>query len=81
MPEVSATDAARNFSDLLDAVEHRGEHFTIVRRGKVVAQLDPVQTGKGTEVKALLQRHHRRDPAFARDVTSARELLEIEHRP
>lgn len=80
MPEVSATDAARNFSDLLDAVEHRGEHFTIVRRGKIVAQLDPVQAGKGTEVKALLQRH-RRDPAFARDVTSARELLEIEYRP
>ena len=80
MPEVSATDAARNFSDLLDAVEHRGEHFTIVRRGKVVAQLDPVQAGKGAEVKALLQRH-RHDPGFARDVAATRELLEIEHRP
>ena len=80
MPEVSATDAARNFSDLLDAVEHRGEHFTIVRRGKVVAQLDPAQAGKGAEVKALLRRHHR-DPAFSRDVASTRELLEIEHRP
>ena len=80
MPEVSATDAARNFSDLLDAVEHRGEHFTIVRRGRVVAQLDPVQAGRGAEVKALLRRHHS-DPAFSRDVTSIRELLEIEHRP
>ena len=80
MPEVSATDAARNFSDILDAVEHRGEHFTIVRRGKVVAQLDPVQAGKGSQVKAVLRRH-RPDPAFARDVTSTRELLEIEHRP
>jgi antitoxin (DNA-binding transcriptional repressor) of toxin-antitoxin stability system len=39
VPEVSATDAARNFSKILDAVEHRGEHFTIIRRGKVVAQL------------------------------------------
>ena len=26
MPEVSATEAARNFADILDAVEHRGEH-------------------------------------------------------
>jgi antitoxin (DNA-binding transcriptional repressor) of toxin-antitoxin stability system len=76
MPEVSATDAARHFSDLLDAVEH----FTIVRRGKVVAQLDPVQAGKGAEVKALLQRH-RHDPDFARDLASTRGLLEIEHRP
>ncbi|HET6874337.1 MAG TPA: type II toxin-antitoxin system prevent-host-death family antitoxin [Acidimicrobiales bacterium] len=80
MPEVSATDAARNFSDILDAVEHRGEHFTIVRRGKVVAQLDPVHAGRGAEVKALLQRH-RPDTAFAGDVTSVRQLLEIDSRP
>ena len=80
MPEVSATDAARNFSDLLDAVEHRGEHFKIVRRGKIVAQLDPVHTGKGAEVKALLRRHDR-DRAFAEDIASVRQLLEIEFRP
>lgn len=79
MPEVSATDAARNFSDILDAVEHRGEHFTIVRRGKVIAQLDPVETGRGLEVKAMLRRH-RRDPGFAADVASVRELLKIETR-
>jgi antitoxin (DNA-binding transcriptional repressor) of toxin-antitoxin stability system len=80
VPEVSATDAARNFSELLDAVEHRGEHFKIVRRGKIVAQLDPVQGAGGAEVKELLRRH-RRDPSFATDVASVRELLEIERRP
>jgi prevent-host-death family protein len=80
MPEVSATDAARNFSDILDAVEHRGEHFTIVRRGKVIAQLDPVHTGRGAEVKAVLLRH-RRDQSFAKDILAVRELLEIETRP
>ncbi|HEX3426406.1 MAG TPA: type II toxin-antitoxin system prevent-host-death family antitoxin [Acidimicrobiales bacterium] len=80
MPEVSATEAARNFSDLLDAVEQRGEHFTIVRRGKVIAQLDPVAAGRGAEVKALLRRR-RCDPGFANDVGSVRELLEIETRP
>ena len=79
MTEVSATDAARNFSDILDAVEHRGERFTILRRGKVVAQLDPVSTGKGNEVKAMLRRH-RADADFARDIASVRELLEIEAR-
>ena len=40
MTEVNATSAARNFAELLDAVEHRGERFTIVRRGKVIAQLE-----------------------------------------
>lgn len=77
---MSATDAARNFSHLLDAVEHRGEHFTIVRRGKVIAQLDPVDTGRGSELKAMLRRH-RRDPGFAADVASVRQLLQIESRP
>jgi prevent-host-death family protein len=79
MPEVSATDAARNFSHILDAVEHRGEHFTIVRRGKVVAQLDPVHSGKGAEVKAALRRH-RGDTGFGRDIASVRALLEAEVR-
>ncbi|HLN07221.1 MAG TPA: type II toxin-antitoxin system prevent-host-death family antitoxin [Acidimicrobiales bacterium] len=79
MAEVSATEAARSFSDLLDAVEHHGERFTIVRRGRVVAQLAPVSTGKGRDVKALLGRHSP-DPAFARDVASVRELLEVEDR-
>jgi prevent-host-death family protein len=79
MPEVSATDAARNFSDILNAVEHRGEHFTIVRRGKVVAHIDPVSASRGADVKALL-RGHRRDPGFGRDIESVRELLEIETR-
>ena len=80
MTEVSATDAARNFSDILDAVEHRGELFTIVRRGKVIAQLAPVSTGSGRDVKAMLRRH-RPDLNFARDVAAVRELLEIETRP
>jgi prevent-host-death family protein len=80
MPEVSATEAARNFSDILDAVEHRGERFTIVRRGRIVAQLDPVSTGKGAGVKAMLRRH-RPDRSFGRDIASVRELLQIETRP
>jgi antitoxin (DNA-binding transcriptional repressor) of toxin-antitoxin stability system len=80
VPEVSATDAARNFSDILDAVEHRGEHFTILRRGRVVAQLGPVSTGRGAEVKALLRRHLR-DPELASDIASTLALLETEVRP
>lgn len=35
MSEISATEASKRFSDLLDAVEQRGETFTVVRRGGV----------------------------------------------
>ncbi len=79
MPEVSATDAARNIADLLDAIEHRGEHFTIVRRGRAIANLEPVSRGRGTDVKTLLRRH-RPDKAWADDLAALRGLLEIEER-
>lgn len=79
MPEVSATDAARNFADILDAVEHRGEHFTVVRRGKPIAHLEPARPGLGADAKALLRRH-RRDASWSRELASVRRLVEIEDR-
>ena len=79
MPDVTATDAARNFADLLDAIEHRGEHFTIVRRGKAIAHLEPVSRGGGAGCKALLRRH-RPDADWARDLDAVRGLLEIDDR-
>jgi prevent-host-death family protein len=79
MPDISATDAARNFADLLDAVEHRGERFTIVRRGKAIAHLEPTVNRRGADAKALLRRHGR-DRAWRRDLESVRALLEIDER-
>ena len=79
MPDITATDAARHFADLLDGVEHRGEHYTIVRRGKAVAHLEPVSSGRGIDVKSLLRRH-RPDTAWPEDLTDLRALLEIEAR-
>ncbi|MBI2704825.1 MAG: type II toxin-antitoxin system prevent-host-death family antitoxin [Actinobacteria bacterium] len=79
MPEISATDAARNFADILDAIEHRGEQYTIVRRGKAIAHLEPMNRGRGADVKELLRRH-RPDRGWAKDLNEVRELLEIEER-
>lgn len=80
MAEISATDAARNFADLLDAIEHRGEHFTIIRRGKAIAHLEPARTGIGEDVKDLL-RHHRPDPDWVEDLADSRRLVQLQHRP
>jgi prevent-host-death family protein len=77
--EISATDAARNFADLLDAVEHRGERITIVRRGKAVALLEPVLSGRGSDVKTMLRRHGV-DTEWRADLTSVRELITVEER-
>lgn len=41
MRTVTATDLARNFSALLDAVEFRGEQLQVVRNNHVVAHIVP----------------------------------------
>lgn len=79
MTEVTATEAARHFAELLDAIEHRGEHYTIVRRGKAVAHLEPVSRGKGSELKELLRRH-RPDARWAEDLAAVRDLVTLDER-
>ncbi|MGH9247786.1 MAG: type II toxin-antitoxin system Phd/YefM family antitoxin [Acidimicrobiales bacterium] len=79
MPEVSATEAARSFADILDAVEHRGEHFTVVRRGKPIAHLEPARPGLGADAKALLRRHQP-DASWSEELSSLRRLVEVDVR-
>lgn len=79
MTDVTAIEAARNFADLLDAIEHRGEHFTIVRRGKAIAHLEPMHRGLGVDVKALLRRH-RPDSGWVGDLHEVRDLVVIDDR-
>ena len=38
---ISATDAVRDFSDLLNRVRFRGEHYIIERTGKPMARIEP----------------------------------------
>lgn len=79
MVEVTATEASRRFADLLDGVEHRGERYTIVRRGRVVAQLEPAVATTGAQAKALLRRH-RIDEAWSDDLSALRQELTVEER-
>jgi prevent-host-death family protein len=76
---VSATDAARSFSDVLDAVENRGETFLVVRRGRAVARIGPAGAGRGAAVKEVL-RTAPRDGAWADEVRQIRAALRIEER-
>jgi antitoxin (DNA-binding transcriptional repressor) of toxin-antitoxin stability system len=55
--EISATDAARGFSALLDAVEHDGETFVVTRGGRGIARIEPAAGATGAAVKALLGQH------------------------
>lgn len=74
MPEISATEASKRFADLLDAVEHRGETFTVVRRGKVVATIAPAPRSTGADLLAVL-REHPFDEDWERDMAELKRFI------
>lgn len=39
--KVSATDASRNFSELLNRIRYRGENFIVMRGGQPICELRP----------------------------------------
>lgn len=74
MKRVTATEAARRFSDVLDAVEGGRESFVVVRRGREVATISPASPASGKRLKALLY-EHRPDPAWSRELDELRGAL------
>jgi prevent-host-death family protein len=76
---LSATEAARRFSELLDAVEARGETFLVARRGRTVARIGPAAAADGRAVKALL-RGARTDSDWAEELRELRASLVVEDR-
>jgi|TARA_B100001105_G_scaffold154247_1_gene123782 antitoxin (DNA-binding transcriptional repressor) of toxin-antitoxin stability system len=77
MWEISATEASRNFADLLDAVEHGDETFTITRRGRVVAQPGAPPRSNGAAVRRLLAEGPP-DHDWSSDLRSLREFIGYE---
>ena len=79
MRRLTATEAARRFSALLDAVERNGETFLVVRRGRAVASIGPTAGAEGREVKAIL-REQGADSAWASELRALRESLTPQER-
>lgn len=80
MRSISATEVGRNLSEVLDAVEREGERFLIVRRGRVVARLEPAPAGLGRAVKDVL-RHAPKDPEWRAELDATRAALNVQERP
>lgn len=74
LKQLSATEAARRFSEVLDRVEQRGESVVIVRHGRAVATIGPAGTGTGKALKEVL-RAHDPDPDLADEVRELREFI------
>jgi antitoxin (DNA-binding transcriptional repressor) of toxin-antitoxin stability system len=70
MRTITATEASRNFSELLDAIE-RGETVTITRGHHAVAEMTPARRRTGSDLRAALERVPPPDDRFAADIAAA----------
>lgn len=75
MKQLSATDASRRFSEVLDDVERDGEPYVIVRHGRAVATIGPASGGTGKALKDALRANHP-DDAWMDELRELRESMD-----
>jgi antitoxin (DNA-binding transcriptional repressor) of toxin-antitoxin stability system len=75
---ITATEAVRHFSDLLNTIKFKGSQFTIVRGGKPVASLGPADVpahgrtlGELKELMKKIPRLGEETEAFEGDLKAA----------
>lgn len=77
MRELSASEAARNFSTVLDSAEH-GETTVITRSGRRVALIAPAPPSNGAALREVFRRWEGNpalDDTFAANVAAAAEAV------
>ena len=67
---ISATQAARSFSELMNRVRYRGESFVVERGGKPICEILPARPPKfnGADLAALLRSLPKPDKAYLKIV-------------
>jgi antitoxin (DNA-binding transcriptional repressor) of toxin-antitoxin stability system len=74
MRVMTATEASRRFSDLLDAIE-RGETVTITRGNHAIAEIRPARRRTGLDLRAALADIPPPDERFSSDIAAGLALL------
>lgn len=77
MREMTASEASRNFSAVLDEAEH-GETIVVTRNGHRVALIVPAPRANGGALREVFRRWNGNpalDEAFAENVASVREMV------
>lgn len=70
MRTISATDASRQFSDLLDAIE-AGESVVVTRGKRPIAEIRPARRRAGRDLRLALADIAAPDEQFVADIESA----------
>lgn len=80
MREMTASEASRNFSAMLDSAEH-GETIVVTRAGRRVALISPAPRANGSTLKEVFSRWRHSpalDDAFVSQVEDARQAASAE---
>lgn len=75
MRTISATEASRRFSDLLDAIE-AGDTVTVTRGNRPIAEIRPAPRRTGRDLRRALANIPAPDEQFARDIAEAVDGLD-----
>jgi antitoxin (DNA-binding transcriptional repressor) of toxin-antitoxin stability system len=81
--KLSVTEVVRHFSEYINRITYRGEHFLLLRGKKAVAELKPAPTGKHLEelpdlLRSLPHLSKTEADEFAADILKARKILSKE---
>jgi antitoxin (DNA-binding transcriptional repressor) of toxin-antitoxin stability system len=74
MSEISATEASKRLADVLDAVEYRGETFTVVRRGRAIATIARAHRPPLSDLREFLA-GNQPDPDWELDLKDLRRFI------
>jgi prevent-host-death family protein len=75
---ITATELARNLSDVLNRVRYKGERFVVVRNGEELARLEPRPEHRRmtfAEFVDVVRTAPKPDDEFWEDVEEARQLM------
>jgi prevent-host-death family protein len=71
---ITATEASRRFSDLLDAIE-RGETVMITRGNRAIAEIRPARRRTGKDLREALAETTPPDDQFQKSIADSLALL------
>lgn len=80
---VSATEAVRKFSEILNSIRYRGESYTVVRGGKPIASISPVEASSRRRLLGELKEMVKDIPRLGAEADRFRRDLRniLEHQP
>lgn len=74
MRTISATEASRHFSDLLDAIE-AGDAVVVTRGNRPIAEIRPAPRHTGRDLREALQRIPPPDDRFRTDIAESLDYV------